>query len=102
MERVKVTKQLLDDSVIPEGIVLWDEREKLVREWAGWLRRNRSAVVGTLRFETVVQTEEAEKLFDEWIRKVQVRNRLPLEWRGGPWLAHVVEHPLFSCPDQKS
>jgi hypothetical protein len=64
VERVKVTKQLLDDAVIPNGYFLCGEREELVRESADWLRRDKAAVVGTLQFETMVRTEEAEQLFE--------------------------------------
>ena len=92
MERVKVRKQLAGDLGIPDASFLWGEREELVRLWADWLRRDKSAVVGTLRFETRVRAEAAEQLFDQWLRRVKMRNRHQLEWRGGPgWrmLAHI-------------
>ena len=86
MERGKWTIVFEDNPDVLDWTFMLDEREKLVREWARWLAGDTSAVVGTLRFDTRVPVEEAEELFEQWIRELQARNRGRIEWRGGPWL----------------
>lgn len=68
----------------PDAYFLAHERRELVKLWTSWLGDDRSAIVGTLRFQESIRSEKAERLFDQWMGKLQAGNRSLLEWRGGP------------------
>ncbi len=90
-EEAKVATIIFEDCSNPDGCFLMGEREKLVKECANWLNRDRSAVVGTLQFTESIGIEAAEQAFEEWKRKAQAGNVHPLEWRGGPQLRMLAQ-----------